>query len=139
MSIRAILSENFKTLKALHPALSKLPEITAAGGGSNGMLGRIQKGKTGVSIDALEPLAAVYGLEPWQLIAADLGRNIKKDGAKQPLLQVLIDMFNDLPNDETVRAVAFAKLTKVLYEVSQPESEPPSEQEQPAKLKKQSV
>lgn len=73
MKIRDVLADNFAALRAKHRALSRLPDIVKAGGGTNGTLGRIPLKRTGVSIDALEPLAHVYGVEPWQLIAENLG------------------------------------------------------------------
>lgn len=62
----------------MNPNLSRLPAITAAGGGSNGTLGRIQKGDTGVSIDVLAPPAKAFGVEPWQLLSEDLGKQLKE-------------------------------------------------------------
>lgn len=73
MNPSELLSSNLKRLRSSTSRLNRLQDITAAGGGSNGTLGRIQKGDTGVSIDALAPLAKVFGVEPWQLLAENLG------------------------------------------------------------------
>jgi hypothetical protein len=72
MSSRDTLAANFKKLRAASPGLSRLPDITKAGGGSNGTLGRIASKETGATIDTVEQLAAVYGLEAWQMLVPTL-------------------------------------------------------------------
>lgn len=72
MSSRDTLAANFKKLRAAAPGLSRLPDITKAGGGSNGTLGRIAKMGTGATIDKVEQLASVYGLEAWQMLVPTL-------------------------------------------------------------------
>lgn len=72
MKPREILAANFKKLRAAFPNLSALPDITKMGGGTNGTLGRIANAESAISIDGLEPLAQVYGLEPWQLLVPTL-------------------------------------------------------------------
>lgn len=66
------MAVNFKKLRDATPTLANLPSITKAGGGSNGTLGRIQLAQTGVSIDAVESLAASFRIEPWQLMHPNL-------------------------------------------------------------------
>lgn len=72
MRPRDVLAENLKKLMAGKPELKTFPLITAAGGGSNGTLDRIRRKTTATSIDNLEPLASVFGLEPWHLLVASL-------------------------------------------------------------------
>jgi hypothetical protein len=72
MTIRDVLAVNFARLRAACPKLNKLPDITKAGGGANGTLGRIATRETGLSIDGLEQLASAYGVEPWQLLVPTL-------------------------------------------------------------------
>ena len=69
---RKILAANFKALRKAHPALRRLPDIIKAGGGTNGTLDRVTRGTTAVSVDVVERLAAVYGLEAWQLLLPGL-------------------------------------------------------------------
>lgn len=72
MTSRDTLAANFKKLRAATPGLSRLPDITKAGGGSNGTLGRIASMESGATIDTVEQLAAVYGLEAWQMLVPTL-------------------------------------------------------------------
>jgi hypothetical protein len=72
MRPRDVLAANLKKLMAGMPELSTFTQITKAGGGSNGTLDRIRRKTTGTSVDNLEPLADVYGLEPWQLLLESL-------------------------------------------------------------------
>ena len=69
---RKILAANFRALRKAHPALRRLPDIIKAGGGTNGTLDRVTRGTTAVSVDVVERLAAVYGLEAWQLLLPEL-------------------------------------------------------------------
>lgn len=72
MTTRDILAENFNKLRDACPKLYSLKDITKAGGGSNGTLGRISAKQSGASIDTIEALARVYGLEAWQLLVPSL-------------------------------------------------------------------
>ena len=47
-------------------------KIVAAGGPTNGTLDRIRRMESGASIDQLDALAKIYGLEPWQLLVPNL-------------------------------------------------------------------
>lgn len=71
MSIRDVLAENFKKLRDANPLLSTLPQLVSKGASSKGTLDRITRSEVNVGIDHLEPLAAVYGVEPWQLLHPD--------------------------------------------------------------------
>jgi hypothetical protein len=71
-SSRQILAANLKALMGAHLGLSTFPKIVAAGGPSNGTLDRIRRMESGASIDQLDTLAKVFGLEPWQLLVPDL-------------------------------------------------------------------
>jgi transcriptional regulator with XRE-family HTH domain len=68
MSIRDVLAGNFKKLKDSNPALATPTLLVARGVLSNGTLGRIANSEVNLGIDHLEPLANVYGVEPWQLL-----------------------------------------------------------------------
>lgn len=74
-SPRDILADNLRRLRDARPHLDTLPKIAAAGGPSNGTLDRIQRRAAGASIDTLERLAAVFELEPWQLLIDGLEPN----------------------------------------------------------------
>jgi len=69
---RQILATNLKALMASHPALDTFKKIVEAGGPTNGTLDRIRRMESGASIDQLDTLAKVYGLEPWQLLVPNL-------------------------------------------------------------------
>lgn len=69
---RQVLATNLKALMASHPALDTFGKIVAAGGPSNGTLDRIRRMESGASIDQLDTLAKIYGLEPWQLLVPNL-------------------------------------------------------------------
>lgn len=135
MKIRDVLAENFAALRAKNRALSRLPDIVKAGGGTNGTLGRIPLKTTGVSIDALEPLARVYGIEPWQLLAEGLGADKPVVAATEvqaaPLtsggqLQALYDM---IPQGATEKEAAYNACFTVLMDAlrkSQSVASPPT-------------
>lgn len=80
MNSRDILAANFKKLRAAAPSLSRLPDITKAGGGSNGTLGRIAGKETGATVDTVEQLAAVYDLQAWQLLVPTLEAHTGPNG-----------------------------------------------------------
>ena len=69
------LSENLKALMAARPTLGTFAKITAAGGPTNGTLDRIRRQTAGVSVDQTDLLAAVFGLETWQLLVPNLQPN----------------------------------------------------------------
>ena len=68
---RKILADNLRALME-RTAIDTFPKIIAAGGPSNGTLDRIRRQAAGTSVDNLEKLAAVYGVQPWQLLAPDM-------------------------------------------------------------------
>lgn len=72
MRPRDVLAENLKKLMAASSGLGTFPQITKAGGGSNGTLDRIRRRTTATSVDNLEPLARAYGVAPWQLLVPTL-------------------------------------------------------------------
>jgi hypothetical protein len=73
--LRDILANNLKALMAARPHLDTFPKIVKAGGPSNGTLDRIRRKDSGCSIDQLAKLAAVFELEPWQLLTKNLEPN----------------------------------------------------------------
>lgn len=91
MTTRDILAENFNKLRNACPRLYSLKDITKSGGGSNGTLGRISAKQSGASIDTVEALARVYGLEAWQLLVPSL------DAKKGPGDTVVISGLPDWP------------------------------------------
>lgn len=86
MRPRDILRKNFLALRRATPALNRLPDITKAGGGANGTLGRIQKADVAVGVDYLEPLARTFGIEPWQLLHPCL--TVEPDKSAKPKVSV---------------------------------------------------
>jgi hypothetical protein len=69
---RQVVAANLKALMASHPALDTFPKIVAANGPSNGTLDRIRRMTASTTIDTLDVLAKVYGLEAWQLMVPNL-------------------------------------------------------------------
>lgn len=84
MKPREVLAANFQKLREVTPELKELRQIVAAGGGSNGSLDRIYRALTATNVDSLEPLAAAYGLEPWQLLDPSL--QVKKGKFGKPVV-----------------------------------------------------
>lgn len=80
MRPRDVLAENLKKLMAASSRLSTFPQITKAGGGANGTLDRIRRKSIATGVDNLEPLAQVYGLQPWQLLVPTLTATQTADG-----------------------------------------------------------
>lgn len=84
MKPREILAENFRKLREASTELQELRQIVAAGGGTNGSLDRIYRAITATNVDSLEPLATVYGIEPWQLLDPSL--QVKKGKFGRPVV-----------------------------------------------------
>lgn len=81
---RQVLSENLKALMAARPDLGTIKKVAQASGSrlSNGKIGRIYAASHTTDIDALQHLAEVFGLQPWQLLV---------EGLKPEAAPVLID------------------------------------------------
>ena len=126
MRPRDLLAENLKKLMAGTPELSTFPQITKAGGGSNGTLDRIRRKTTATSVDNLEPLARVYGLEPWHLLLDTLsvenGRVVgiprHHDGPFTPEA-LRLAKYLDMLTDERDRLVAENGAMRVVMRVLQ--------------------
>jgi transcriptional regulator with XRE-family HTH domain len=72
MRSRKTLAANVNALMATKPGLSSPRQVVKAGGATNGTLGRIRNGEVGASVDQLDQLARVFGVEPWQLLVPNL-------------------------------------------------------------------
>lgn len=83
-SIRGVLARNFDAVRKASISLSSLPLISKSKGPANGTLGRILKSETGATIDTLAELAAVYGMESWQLLLPNL--KAVSNGTNHPTL-----------------------------------------------------
>lgn len=81
--LRKILRENVRALiedARSTPSKSKVSTILAVaqhsqaigGGLTNGTVGRMATGESPVNIDAIDDLAAAFGLQPWQLLVEKL-------------------------------------------------------------------
>ena len=68
MTPRKVLAENLKLLMAQHADLGTLAKITTRSGISNGTLDRIRRAEVATTVDVLERLGAVFGIEPWELL-----------------------------------------------------------------------
>lgn len=99
---RQVLAANLKALMASHKTLDTFPKIVKARGPSNGTLDRIRRMAAGASIDAVDQLAKVYGLEAWQLMVPGLDPTNPPmlshvTEAQQRLLDQLKQAFQQLP------------------------------------------
>lgn len=71
MNLRTVLSSNFNKLRLANPSLKNLDHLVKKGAPSRGTLDRITRCEVDLGIDKLEPLAAAFGIEPWQLLHPD--------------------------------------------------------------------
>lgn len=71
---RQVLSENLRALMATRSDLSTIKKVADASDSalSNGKVGRIYAASHTTDIDALQALAEVFGVEPWQLLIEGL-------------------------------------------------------------------
>jgi hypothetical protein len=79
---RVTLAENLRRLMDAHPDLDTIKKVVRRGGGSNGTVGRMLQGDTSARIDAVSDVAAIFGLEAWQLLVPNL------DPAHPPALEM---------------------------------------------------
>lgn len=123
MRPREVLAANLKALMSASTSLRTLPELIAATGGkvTNGTLDRIRRAESATTVDTLEPIAAAFGLEPWQLLVPGLRADPGPDG--RALISGLPDWpfemvdrlrYQQLP--ELSRAYAQAKLAAAIEE-----------------------
>ncbi|HEY8356509.1 MAG TPA: hypothetical protein VIL30_03520 [Ramlibacter sp.] len=82
MRPREVLAENLKTLMSASARLRTIPEIVQACNSaiSNGTLDRIRRADASTGIDTLEPLAALFGLDAWQMLVPGLRAEVGPDG-----------------------------------------------------------
>jgi len=71
---RDILAGNLKLLMQRHPELNTLAKLKARCGVSNGTLDRIRRATVATRVDELEPLAAAFGLQAWELLVPMRGK-----------------------------------------------------------------
>lgn len=85
MRPRDVLAANLRKLMAAAPKLSRLPLIVEASNGrlSNGTLDRVRRASHATSIDTLEQIAEVFGVEPWQLLVPSLQATPAKEGSRE--------------------------------------------------------
>ena len=70
-SVRILLAENLRILMEDHPIYKTQVAVAEASGLSQSHISlilRAEKHKTAVSIDTLEKVANVFGVDPWQLL-----------------------------------------------------------------------
>lgn len=106
MKTREALAANFKRLMSANPSLGTLKAITKAGGGnpSNGTLDRINRAASAATVDTLDELAAVFGVETWQLLAPNID---KTNDTPSALAMELAYLFDDIvagmgPRDRSI-------------------------------------
>lgn len=69
---RAVLAANINKLMQKHPALSTNVKLAAEAGLGLGTVARIRNASTAATLDTIDVLARVFGLEPWQMLVKDL-------------------------------------------------------------------
>jgi hypothetical protein len=93
-SPREVLSANLKALMAADPdRAGTIKKVAAASGTalSNGKVGRIYAASHTTDIDTLQHLAAVFGLEPWQLLVNGLNPDALPRLADASVLAQILD------------------------------------------------
>jgi hypothetical protein len=93
-SPREVLSANLKALMAADPdRVGTIKRVAAASGTalSNGKVGRIYAASHTTDIDTLQHLAAVFGLEPWQLLVEGLRADALPRLADASVLAQILD------------------------------------------------
>lgn len=92
---RITLARNLRALMDANPDLGTIKRIVEAGGGTNGTIGRMLQGQHACGIDALAPVARVFGLEPWQLLVPNLDPfhppTLEMDSQRAELLAAELD------------------------------------------------
>lgn len=92
-SPREILSKNLKSLMGSRPELSTIKKVADASDSvlSNGKVGRIYAASHTTDIDALQHLADVFGLQPWQLLVDGLNPKALPRLADAAVLNQILD------------------------------------------------
>ena len=135
MSIRDVLARNFKKLRDANPALSTNAQLVKRGVLSNGTLGRIPNCQVDLGIDKLEPLAAIYGIEPWQLLhpefeAGDAPKPmpappVSRYGHMAESIALLVDQVPE--SDASTKTQMLLAVSQIVHEWNlRQESKPPS-------------
>lgn len=90
---RKVLSDNLRELMAQRPGLDTIKKVAEASGGtlSNGKVGRIYAASHTTDIETLQDLAAVFELEPWQLLVEGLKPEAPPRLADAAVLAQLLD------------------------------------------------
>lgn len=73
---KAILWANVQTLMTERYGGENLSRFARETGVGPGTATRIKVQETAVGLDVIEKIAAVFGVEPWQLLTADLGAGL---------------------------------------------------------------
>lgn len=97
---RETLAKNLAALMDARPDLDTFKKITAATNGSlsNGTLDRVRRATHSTSVDTLGELAAVFGLEPWQLLVVGLNPKRLPVLASKELIQ---EILRSVPREST--------------------------------------
>lgn len=97
MRMRDVLAENLKALMEQSPHLDRLPKITEASNRAltNGTLDRIRRAESDTDLGKLELLAAVFGLEPWQMLVPGLDPQAPPSLTGSDLLQQIQALVSD--------------------------------------------
>lgn len=103
MPARTVLAKNLRALMDARPGLDTIKKVVKAGGGSNGTVGRMLQGDTASRIDAVEEVAAVFGLAAWQLLVDEFDPGqpprLELDPGRAERLQAeLLDLAQRLTN-----------------------------------------
>lgn len=122
---KEILARNLRSLMEANERLSTYRKITAAGGGSNGTLDRINRQDGNSGLNKIDPLAKVFGLKPWQLLVPNFDAlNPPTLADASPLAADLAKMFDAIP-DESQRRRAYAMCVQ-LIQFAEPAAGPAS-------------
>lgn len=72
---RSIVSKNLRRLREVHRMTQE--DLAAAAGVDRSYVSEIENDKFSISIDLLDKLAEVYGLELWELVHPDTAEKVK--------------------------------------------------------------
>ncbi|AMU17543.1 hypothetical protein A3203_32730 [Burkholderia cenocepacia] len=87
LDTQKILAENLTALLERRPDISRLnlsKQIQVA----DGTLGRIKYGNGNPTVDVLERIARFFRVEPWQLLAPNLGAQLMRSESPPPLAPI---------------------------------------------------
>jgi len=110
--------------------LNSNPKMVAKSGLGLGTVARVRNAEVSATLDTVDALARTLGVQPWQLLAADLGpgetSQAKADSPDELSHEALglAKLFDMLPDDRIKRVVALNRATEAILRILQNIDEP---------------